>query len=392
MRMSGQTSSGTDAGSVPIGDRIMKERPTIHDVAREAGVSAATVSRLINGTARVSSKTSHAIQEAMEKLDYVPSYLAQTFKRGSSRTIAFVIDDKALPLQPNIFTMTVLVGLNDVLSSEGYSIQIQHGVRKVSTAGGGKDTWLLDAWQRQEFAGVVMTNPTRNDPRIEMVREGKIPAVVIGRHPDAGEIAQVDIDNVGGTRAATEHLIRVGRGGIAYLGPEVLATAVDDRRRGYSEAMLSSGESSDGLRWIATEGDGLEAFSFESAARAVYRATVTRPTWNGLVAFNDEMALGAIRALEARGYQVPSDVAVVGFDDMPFARMTRPSLTTIHQNMRQLGQHTARALLAALQGQVFANLTIQTVALVIRASSGAGLTDDMPVGILNLSNAGSEVL
>ena len=104
-------------------------------------------------------------------------------------------------------------------------------------------------------------------------------------------------------------------------------------------------------------------------------------SWSALVAFNDEMALGAMQALQDHAMAVPSDVSVIGFDNLPYARMTRPALSTVHQDIRQLGQHAARALLSAIRGEPVADLTIQTVSFVERESTGPPSPAAVPVRV-----------
>ena len=357
----------------------MGERPTIHDVASKAKVSPATVSRLINGTARVSQETEMAIRDAMRELGYVPSRLAQSFARGSSRTVALCVDGESQSIQHNAFLMTVALGLNDVLADADYSVRIVNGHPVMNDAFHDRQSWMHLAWNRQEFDGVVITNPMVDDPLIAAVLEQGIPAVVIGRNAQGSGLAQVDVDNVGGTRMATTRLIELGHEAIAFLRPIMAMTAVSDRMEGYVEALARIGVRPPDDWILTTAGKGLSAFSFEAAFDAVMAAPDWG--WTALVAFNDEMALGAMRAMEQRGLAIPEDVSVVGFDDLPYARMVRPGLSTVHQDIRQLGQHTGRTLLSIIRGKPVADLTIQTVSFIERESTARPIEKAQATGV-----------
>jgi len=349
----------------------MGARPTIHDVATRAKVSPATVSRLLNGSARVGPETEATVRQAMEELGYVPSRLAQSFARGSSRTIAVLVDGEGQSLQGNAFLMTVALGLNDVLADADYSIRIINGHQAMRQNRQSASEWTRDSWRRHEFDGAVITNPTTTDTLIEAIGEASIPAVVIGRYPHGQGLSQVDVDNVGGTRMATTHLTDLGHRRIAFLGPPDRLTVSSDRRQGYLEALARAGIRPESEWLLETDGTDLDAFSFDAAHRAMTMALSQPWSWTAVVAFNDEMALGALRALTEQGVRVPQEVSIVGFDDLPFARMVTPALSTVYQDIRQLGQHAGRALLSVVRGKPVAELTIQTVSFVVRASTSA---------------------
>ena len=364
---------GLEKGEVGFSEKspacALGDRPSIHDVAARAKVSSATVSRLINGSARVSSTTERCIRQAMEELGYVPSRLAQSFARGSSRTIVLLVDAEAQSLQNNSFLVTLTWGLNDVLADADYSVRVMSSRRPGQNLYD-TQTWTRSAWNRREFDGVVITNPTLNDMVIETIAKEGIPAVVVGRHQFASGVIQVDVDNVGGTRLSTSHLINLGHECIAFLRPAIAMTVVSDRLQGYAEALARIGVRAREDSVLITEGEGSATFCFEAARFAVDRAVNDGWRWSALVAFNDEMALGAMQALQDHRMSIPSDVSVIGFDNLPYARMTRPALSTVHQDIRQLGQHAARALLSVIRGEPAAGLTIQTVSFVERESTG----------------------
>lgn len=364
---------GVEKGEVGFSQKspacALGDRPSIHDVAARAKVSSATVSRLINGSARVSPTTERCIRQAMDELGYVPSRLAQSFARGSSRTIVLLVDAEVQSLQNNSFLVTLTLGLNDVLADADYSVRVMSSKRMGQNLHE-PQTWALSAWNRREFDGVVITNPAPDDMTIETMAQEGIPAVVVGRYPYASGVIQVDVDNVGGTRLSTSHLTNLGHEAIAFLRPAIAMTVVSDRLQGYAEALARIGVRASEESVLKTEGEGSATFSFEAARFAVDRAVKDGWKWSALVAFNDEMALGAMQALQDHAMAVPSDVSVIGFDNLPYARMTRPALSTVHQDIRQLGQHAARAILSAIRGEPVADLTIQTVSLVERESTG----------------------
>jgi DNA-binding LacI/PurR family transcriptional regulator len=330
------------------------------------------------------------VRQAMAELGYVPSRLAQSFARGSSRTIAVLVDGEGQSLQGNAFLMTIALGLNDVLADADYSIRIVNGYQAMRQTRQSAGEWTRDSWMRREFDGVVITNPTTTDALIEAIVEMTVPAVVIGRYPNPHGLIQVDVDNIGGTRLATAHLLNLGHRRVAFLGPPDSLTVASDRRQGYLEALARAGIKPESGWMLETSGTDLEAFSFDAAHHTMVEALGRPWSWTAIVAFNDEMALGAVRALVEQGVSLPTEVSIVGFDDLPYARMVNPPLSTVHQDIRQLGQHAGRALLAALRGQKVADLTIQTVSFVERASTAVAPASAGGVAFLSEARQGGE--
>jgi DNA-binding LacI/PurR family transcriptional regulator len=180
------------------------------------------------------------------------------------------------------------------------------------------------------------------DPLIDIAAQSGLPTVFIGLPIQGTPPCYVEVDNAGGARAATEHLLRGGRRRIAMItGPDDVMVG-RERRRGYAEALTLAG-----LAPYATEpGDFME----DGGATAMRALLSAHPDLDAVVAANDNMAAGALRVLRDAGRSVPGDVAVVGFDDLPIAMYTDPKLTTVHQPVQALGREAARMLIALLDG------------------------------------------
>lgn len=353
-------------------DRTTGKRITIREVAQAAGVSVATVSRVLNGNKYVSEDVLESVRRVIAETGYRPSRLAQTFARGSSRTVTLLYDALDPVSDSGVWSMfaTILsLGLHDVLSQADYQLRILHIPPQLhSLQEEDIHSWMIDDARMAEGDPLIITNPLAADSLLGFIVQRRHPCVVIGKCASPLALPQIDPDNLEGARLATAHLIELGHTDIAFLCPPVPHTVVQDRYQGFLEAIQLTG----GLRvraWrMETRPSGF-AFSYESARQRVHEAILQKQLPTAIVAFNDEMAFGAIQALHAQGMRIPEDISVTGFDDMPPARMYTPPLTTVRQDIRQLGQHAARSLLRQVQGYPGNSLTLLPVSLVIRDST-----------------------
>jgi LacI family repressor for deo operon, udp, cdd, tsx, nupC, and nupG len=335
-------------------DQRVSRKPTISDVARQAGISTATVSRTLATPGKVTARTRAIVMEAVRKIGYVPNLAARNLRTNRTRTILAVLPDFS-----NVFFSRVLRGISDTLVAQGYSLIIA-------------DTRNNPAREAQyaEFilAGRVDGVLLLNGRSILPGRKG-VPAVptvsLCERIPDA-PFPHVETENRESARAMTAYLASLGHRSIGYLRGPTTNVLEHERFAGYRDALRAARLKYDPA--LVTCGD----FTLESgeAAAALYLARHALP--DAIFACNDEMAMGLIRGLSAAGVAVPHDVSVAGFDDIEFAEAYNPPITTVRQARREIGEQAAMLLLKLIDGELAAKREIRLAAeLVIRKSTAA---------------------
>ncbi|SEC45448.1 transcriptional regulator, LacI family [Streptomyces sp. 2131.1] len=302
-------------------------RVTIADVAREAGVSKTTVSRVINTKGEVDGSTAARVREVIAQLGYVPSSGAVGLARGSSRTVGMLVPSLTWPWMGE-----VLQGVVDTVEAADYGLLLftcNRGSESVE-----RFTSQVSA---RAFDGLVVVEPENTlDHLTELHRDG-LPIVLIddrGHHP---EFPSVVTTNHEGGASAARHLRDAGRTRpVVITGPEHFG-CVRDRLAGFTSVLPTD---------LVVLGD----FTEVSGRRAVEELLSSGTEFDSVFAHNDITAAGVLRALRAAGKSVPGDIAVVGFDDIPMSEHTEPPLTTVRQPTRQMGETAARMLLAHLGG------------------------------------------
>lgn len=330
-------------------------RPTIRTVAAKAGVSIATVSRFLNGSAHINAETEARVRKAIDDLSYLPNASARSLATNTTRTIALIFPKLSGP-----FFSELIRGAETEASAAGYHLLI-YSVGG-STAGDEDQTLGL---LTTKVDGLILASRgvQQNDVR-DLQRQG-MSIVLLGEEP--GEITGDSIrpDNTGGAMQIVTHLLEHGYRRIAFIqGPET-QTHAQERLHGYRNALYAHGLP------CAPELILPGAFDERSGYTAMQQLLQQHPRPEAVFAANDQMAIGAMAAIYESGLRIPEDVALVGFDDIEPARYLRPPLTTVHQDMVGQGQLAVRMLLARVQGSETPPETrVIPTELVIRRSCG----------------------
>ncbi len=329
--------------------------PTIKHVAERAGVSTATVSRVLAGGDGVSGELGERVREAMRSLDYRPNRIARNLRVRTTRTIGVVI-----PNIENPFFTSVVRGIESVLQAADHTLLLGNADEDP-----GQEQRYLETLRDEGVAGIIFVPVAEAVETYRRHLDAGIPFVALDRSPDGLGVDLVTVANASGARAAVRHLIDLGHRRVALIGGPAHYSTANERQAGYDEALASVGlPRAPGL---VRHGDFRETGGYEGMISLLDAA---EPPTAVLVA-NNLMVLGAIRAIHERGLRIPTDIAVIGFDEMPWAMSLQPPLTTVAQPTYELGATAARMLLARLRepNRPTRHIMLET-RLVVRASCG----------------------
>jgi DNA-binding LacI/PurR family transcriptional regulator len=332
----------------------------LEDVAARSGVSRATVSRVVNGSTRVSDGARTSVEHAIEQLGYAPNRAARSLAAHRSYTVALVVTEPSTRVFGDPFFAATIRGIAAALSGSRYQLVLLMVQDESERAG--VERLVL----RGDTDGVLLLSTRRDDPLPGRLVAAHIPCVIAG-HPrglvGAPAIGFVDADNVGGARRACAHLIRRGCRTIATIAGPPDMTPGADRLSGWRQAL--TGARRPAAQSLVAEGD----FTRAGGALAAKELLERHPEIDGIFAASDLMAMGTLDALRSAGRRVPDDVAVVGFDDSDLAPGTDPPLTTVRQPIEVLGAEMGRLLLDQLDGDASPRgITLETE-LVVRRSA-----------------------
>jgi DNA-binding LacI/PurR family transcriptional regulator len=340
----------------PPSGPALHQSPTLEAVAAHAGVSRATVSRVVNDSPKVSPEAKAAVERSIEALGYEPNRAARSLVTKRSDTIALVIAERESRLFADPVLAGMVTGIASTLSSTDYMFVLL-------TAQGDEDR--IARYVRNRHAdGVILMSLHGDAALLSMLEKQHMPAVLSGRPLSKHVIPYVDSDNEGGAKAAVEYLSAQGRKRIVTIaGPAEMCAGID-RLDGFKKGLPSSDRRS--WRHLVAHG----TFTEESGEAAMTELLERVPDLDAVFAANDLMAAGALRVLKAAGRKVPDDVALVGFDDSSVARHTDPELTSVRQPIEELGRNMAKLLLMRLQApDVVPQSIVLPTELIVRASA-----------------------
>ena len=338
---------------------------TIEDVAEIAGVSIATVSRAINEPAKVAEATRRRVNEAIAKTGYTTNAMARSLRIRRSNMIMILAPDVGDPNFSNI-----LVGLETEASKRGYGILIGNTQNDPT-----RETDYLRFISSNQATGLILLTghlPFGYDQNGAL---GRMPPMVAVNEPVPGDrVPFVGVDNFEGARIAAEHLVSQGHRRIAFIGHSSSRVVNELRERGYRAALREAGIAIDPM--LILDGDG----TTESGRQAAEQMFVRDVLPTAFLCVNDATALGVIIALNARGYDLPRQFSVMGFDDISFASFVTPSLTTMKQPRSKIGEAAMDLLLSVVEGRpVEQREVLLRTELILRNSvARLGAGDDDP--------------
>jgi LacI family transcriptional regulator len=333
---------------------------TIQDVAARAGVSAMTVSRVLNHSTRVAPETRQRVEQAIAALGYLPNALASGLLKGRTRTIALIVSDIGNP-----FFTTVVRGVEDIAQRNGYTVILGNSDESVE-----KERQYVTALLGKQIDGLVIA-PAGNASRatLEAVRRRGNPFVLVDRDVEGIDADVVIGDNIGGAQILTNHLLQLGHRRIALVNGQRDVATARDRRRGFERAMREAGLTPDPA--LIMESNYQRDGGREATQRLLALPPAQRPT--AIFACNNFLAVGVVEALRAAQLSIPDDVALVSFDDIELASALDPFLTVMAQPVRSFGTIAAQFLLEQLEdaSKWQPRRVVLAPQLIVRKSCGA---------------------
>ncbi|MFY9558356.1 MAG: LacI family DNA-binding transcriptional regulator [Blastocatellia bacterium] len=330
---------------------------SIKDIARVAKVSHSTVSRALHNSPLVSHETAERIQQIAREKGYRPSEVARSLVNRRTKTIGVVVTRIADP-----FIAEVVSGIEEVANDHGYSVFLAN-----SNAHPDREVKVVHSFHERRVDGILVTASRVGALYMPLLAEMRVPTVLINNQHPGEFVHSVMIDNPSASRQAAEHLIQLGHRRIAYIGDRFGFQSDTERFAGYRRAL----EVAD-IQFVpelTAHGDG----KAEGGMQAMERLLALPEPPTAVFCYNDMSALGALRAIHSRGWRVPEDISVVGFDDLFIASYTSPALTTISQPMRQMGRMAMEILIKLFSGlNSKTNIKVQGQLIVRESTSAPG--------------------
>ncbi|MEG3628787.1 LacI family DNA-binding transcriptional regulator [Streptomyces poriticola] len=311
-------------------------RPTLEEVAARAGVGRGTVSRVINGSPRVSEATRAAVEAAVAELGYVPNTAARALAANRTDAIALVVPEPETRFFAEPYFSDMLRGVGAELADTEMQLLLIF-------AGSDRERQRLAQYlAAHRVDGVLLVSVHADDPLPDLLAQLEIPAVISGPRSAGESLASVDSDNYGGARSAVGHLVARGRRRIAHITGLLDVYGAQRRIDGYRDALRDAGQEVDEA--LVEEGD----FTEEGGRRAMAALLERCPGLDAVFAASDVTAAGARQVLREAGRRIPQDVALVGYDDSAIARHLDPPLTSVRQPIEEMGRAMIDLLLTEI--------------------------------------------
>lgn len=342
-----------------------KKPPTIRQAAEAAGVSIATVSRVLSGKGGVSEELAEKVRQAVAELGFRPNRVARGLRRQHTQTIGVIVTDISNP-----FFTSVLQSIEAVLESSRHVLLLCNSDEQP-----GREKLHLDTLLAEGVAGIILA-PTRSDAhRYQHIIDSGIPIVTIDREVHGLRADSVTINNIEAARLAVNHILELGHTRIGLItGPSHATTSVD-RKKGYLQALKDGG--------IRPDSDYIQTADYKQAGGllAMCRLLALPNPPTAVMVLNNLMTLGALQAIHERRLAIPADIALIGFDDMPWAASLQPPITVVAQPTYALGEAAAQLLLHRISNpdrpvhkmMLEANLIVRASTSGTAAAPAAGL-------------------
>ena len=318
----------------------------IREIAKLAGVSPATVSRVINGTAKVDESKKKRVHEAIRETGFQPNELARALYKQSSNIIGLILPDIVNP-----FFNELARAIEENAHSNGYNILLCNSNNDAE-----KEARSINLLKRMKADGIILI--TNNDETGNMIRTCKLPVVVVDRHvEDGGEIAQIESDHYKGGRLAAECLLKKGCKHIVCMrGPQEFASG-RLRYQGYEDVCKENGLTP---QYVDTK------YNYEAGEKSARELVERFPKTDGIVAANDMVALSTYRVLTECGKKVPDEISIVGFDDIGICRLVTPAITTVRQPISAMGKKAIEIICKSIKSEPYERDNVFEVELIER--------------------------
>ncbi|MDX9865254.1 MAG: LacI family DNA-binding transcriptional regulator [Anaerolineaceae bacterium] len=330
---------------------------TLEDIARRSGSSRSTVSRVINGDPKVRDATRERIMKVIEEVNFQPNLAARGLAVGRVSVVGLVIPIGVGTIFTDPFFPLLIQGVSNGCTAQDYSVML----------------WLAEPdYERRMITkmmynglvdGVIVASTLIDDPIVEALSTGKLPFLLIGRHPTNEKISYVDIDNRKSAFEAVEYLLKMGRQRVATISGPRNMVAGQNRLQGYKDALARQEILLDEA--LMAEGD----FTGEGGYRAMQSLLAARP--DAVFVASDTMAWGAMQAIQEAKLRIPEDIAVIGFDDIAPGSRGAQALSTVHQPIQEMGVKAAEAIIEMiLNPEVEPKKIVLETGLVLRETTG----------------------
>lgn len=324
----------------------------IQDVAKKAGVSVATVSRVLNNSSTVTEKTRNKVEQVINELNYQPSILGRNLRNSESRLLLVMI-----PSISNPFYTEIINGIQDTAIARKYNILLCE-----TDSNPARESTYFTMIQNRLADGIISMDPTVNKEKLSELAASH-PIVQCSEYDTDGTISYVTINNELAAYHAVKHLLKLGHKDIALINSDETFLYARERRQGYEKALREYNIPIRSELIFHTETVGFD-YGVQ-AMRSILHNSI-RPT--AVFAVSDVLAIGALKEINANSLRVPEDMAIIGFDKIGFSNMTYPTLTTVAQPMYRMGCATANMLINKIQGKKVESLILDHE-LVIREST-----------------------